>query len=162
MNAEGYREWIGDVESHAEGRSVAEKVRKDPGLSSEDKAGLLKELGETGFWWPALSRTRTPLAAGADEDFEKEFKEEKKKVSELQGLLEEVDDKLYDAIKAVREAQRAAEGIRGEVSRVVGGQLDLYLGRTLQAFRESEHQPGSVASLNEFLNGYIEEAEENG
>ena len=83
-------------------------------------------------------------------------------VSEVQSALEELDDALSAAMDAARDAETKARAVGGEVSRVVAGQLDLYTWRTLKAFRESGHQPGSVASLNEFLDGHMRELVETG
>ena len=80
-----------------------------------------------------------------------------KGVSEMASALDEVNEAILEAEKKVKEAEGIARKMGGEVSRVVGGQLELYLERTLKAFRNNEHQPGSVSSLMGFLDGWYQE-----
>lgn len=72
-------------------------------------------------------------------------------MDELRGALEDLADKLQDAIRAAKYARKLANEQGGEIQRVVAGQLDAYLIGTLKAFVEDEHQCGSIASLNNFL-----------
>ena len=74
-------------------------------------------------------------------------------VAEIEEGLEELSDMLEEASSKAREIERIARKAGGEISRVVGGQLDLYLRPTLNRFVDDEGQPGSVASLHRFLEG---------
>jgi hypothetical protein len=108
--------------------------------------------GDTLFFMPVSnlwSRTGSERTAGVDE-----------KVNELMSALDEVNDAILEAGRKAKDAERLALAIGGEVGRVVGGQLELYLGRTLASFRSNVHQPGSIASLTGFMDGWYQEQKE--
>ena len=75
-----------------------------------------------------------------------------------QALIAEVEDGLYeirghlqDAIVAARNTAKLAKKGTGRFSAVVAGQLQQYLIGTLENYCDSESQPGSIASLNNYL-----------
>lgn len=72
-------------------------------------------------------------------------------IEDLEAALDRIQDKLEDAKSAVEETIDIADGIGGEISRVVGGQLRRYTAPVLQDFIEKEQQPGSVDGLKRFL-----------
>lgn len=85
---------------------------------------------------------------------------------ELRDKLEEIAEHLKEAVEAAREGVRIAEGIGGETERCVGGQLEMYLARNVEAFIDEEpwKQIGNVESLLRLVDEYEadeKEREEN-
>ena len=78
---------------------------------------------------------------------------------DLMDVLDDLYLKLDDAIETAYKAKVIADSLGGEIKRVVGGQLKGYTINTLEDFKDSKSQPGSVAFLLDFLEN--EESEED-
>lgn len=78
-------------------------------------------------------------------------KEIKEGVIDLEDQLDELAEKLLEAVDLAKDAQKKAEEIGGEVARVVAGQLQGYLIPHVRDFAEDDRQTGSVAHLKEYL-----------
>lgn len=85
---------------------------------------------------------------------------------ELREKLDEIAEKLIEAVELAREAAKVAEQIGGETERCVGGQLEYYLARSVEAFIDESpwKQIGNVESLLRQVDEYEadeKEREEN-
>ncbi len=72
-------------------------------------------------------------------------------IVELQEGLEELDELLNGVIEKAQELESKADRMGGEISRVVGGQLNRYFIGHMKSFKSNTNQAGSIASLNEFI-----------
>jgi hypothetical protein len=84
------------------------------------------------------------------------------RIYELEEALDNLSGALEEVIEVADRAKDIADDIGGEVSRVVGGQLDLYLMGNVESFINNRNQPGSVASLHHFLEKFIKEELQKG
>lgn len=84
-----------------------------------------------------------------------------KDAHKLMDALEGIAEALDDAKSAAQKAEQMASRMGGELSRVVGGQINSYLIGHLKNFLLNENQPGSVEAMKAYLRGWIYEQEEN-
>ena len=120
------------------------KVAKDQNESEEAKTLGNAMNEEEGEIIDVPDDTDTPVREESNED-------ESYEELDLEDLLGEIDNNMYHLSKMIRSAIQKADSQGGEVSRVVGGQLQSYLLGTIDSFRNNEGQPGSIASLQAFL-----------
>ena len=81
-------------------------------------------------------------------------------IYDLEIRLEELESKLYGVVCLAKDIEREARHFGGEIGRVVGGQLDSYFISWMESFIENKHQPGSIASLRNYLTRKREEGRE--
>lgn len=89
------------------------------------------------------------------------IKESSEDVEEILEELDDLEEAIMEAIDIAKSASKVASTYGGELDRVVAGQLESYTIPTLESFVNDENQPGSVASLREYLlNEYESEEDE--
>lgn len=118
-------------------RSIQEAEKKLATADSGEKLAIETEI-------KTLKAELNPAGKKADAD-------------EIEESLNQLDEALGVAIDAANETYELAAAKGGELDRVVAGQLSGYMIGTLEAFRSSENQTGSITSLKNFLqNEYLQ------
>lgn len=75
----------------------------------------------------------------------------KEKIEEIKEGLEELEEALNEAKSIAKHVASLANECDGEIRRAVSGQLKSYLIGQLDNFIENSYQPGSIVSLQNFL-----------
>ena len=83
-------------------------------------------------------------------------------IYEFQNDLEDLKSQLDEVLSSAEQIKRKSRQFGGEFDRVLGGQLEGYFIGTLKAFSNSSSQPGSIASLADWLDDYLSESEQRG
>jgi hypothetical protein len=86
--------------------------------------------------------------------------QEKQKLYELKDKLENLRAKFHEAIEVAEDIARDANKCKGEISRVLGGQLEYYTIAGLKNYDTGRYQTGSISGLIDFIDDQIKAYDE--